>query len=219
MRATPGLAVSGLLYGMQGSAAILVLASLVLGPAALVFVAFTRTLLEEYRSSCDERSGSTQNLLRAEACLVRGDAGQAMILCRSGLAAARSRDLRARLGKVLAWAAVTLNDPFVAHSALLELPSEQLDTYLLAAYLACCNRADEAIALVQEARALGEHGPGTTKLLIDLLFRRGDARAIQALVSLDSTLLSEDERRTVEDALRRSSAEGDRALPSRARPP
>jgi hypothetical protein len=71
----------------------------------------------------------------------------------------------------------------------------------LASYLSACNRVDEAVDLLEGMRGVGHRSPETTRLLADLLFRRGQHRAVLALARADEELLSVDELRAIETAL------------------
>ncbi len=125
------------------------------------------------------------------------------VLISTGVAAAGISRLAAssiRQQWAKAWAAIGANDPFQAHLALQTLPGRLRSVDLVAAYLACCNRNDEAVALLQDARSLGQRTRQTTQLLIELLVRTGaTARALE-VVTEDRQLL------TLEDlnALRRA---------------
>jgi hypothetical protein len=79
--------------------------------------------------------------------------------------------------------------------------SIQAIAQLVSAYLSVCNRSDEAIGLIERARGFGHRAPDTTKLLIDLLFRRGRPEEALELARVDSALLAPDERRAVGVAL------------------
>jgi len=171
----------------------------------LLLVTTSAVLLREaYRESCDERLDVTDTIAKARVFLSEGDVEKALESCERGLDVATSLRARARLQETLAWAAIGLENPFLAHAALLGLPPERIDEHLLAAYLACCNRIDEAISVLEEARASGQRRPETTKLLIDLLFRRGESAGSAAIAAADAALLSPGEREAVEIAFRGS---------------
>jgi hypothetical protein len=76
-----------------------------------------------------------------------------------------------------------------------------LDVHLLASYLTVCNRVDEAVELLEGARSFGHRSQETSKLLIDLLFRRGEYRASLALARADMGLLSAQDREAIELAV------------------
>jgi hypothetical protein len=97
--------------------------------------------------------------------------------------------------------AAAAHEPFLAHTALLQLPSERIDTHLLASYLNVCNRVDDALSLLQEARGFGERSVETSKLLIDLLFARGDLAEPRAIAQVDAALLAPEDRLAIDAAL------------------
>lgn len=99
-----------------------------------------------------------------------------------------------------AWAAVAKPDPVLAHQALQQLPASELDLHLVAAYLSCCNRLDEAADLLELARRHGYHAAETTKLAVDVLYRSGKAAAARALAQAERQLLSADDWRAIESA-------------------
>jgi tetratricopeptide (TPR) repeat protein len=101
----------------------------------------------------------------------------------------------------LAWAAIARRDPLSARAALAQLPFDRLDYYLLAAYLSSCNRSEEALALLQEARAIGHRDRESTRLLIDLLLQRGSASDALEIARADHDLLSPDEWQAIEAAV------------------
>ncbi len=80
-------------------------------------------------------------------------------------------------------------DPFTAHAALSSVPADSRDLHLVAAYLACCGRVDEAVALLKEARHQGYRARETSKLLIDLLFQSGQQAEARTLTEMDRELL------------------------------
>jgi hypothetical protein len=176
-------------------------APLLLAVLALSALASANLVREAYRESSDAHSGVNAIALAAETRLSEGAPEEAAELADQGLAVALSARERARLLQTLAWAQIGRQDPFRAHGALLQLPTDAVDLHLLAAYLSCCNRADEAVALLQEARGVGHRSPETTKLLADLLFRRGERAAVLALATSDARLLSAEDRTAIEAAL------------------
>jgi hypothetical protein len=80
------------------------------------------------------------------------------------------------------------------------LAGNRLTIDLVAAYLACCNRNDEAVSLLRDARSLGHRARETSKLLIELLVRL-DARSLVAqVVAEDRRLLAPGDLRALERA-------------------
>lgn len=154
-----------------------------------------------YRDSVDERLGTGAVAASADALLARGAPERALEVARDALGRAQGTQLRARLWRALAWSAIGVGDPILAHQALGELPPSAIDLHLVAAYLSTCNRLDEAIALLEEARALGHRSAETTKLLVDLRYRSGDSRLALATARADAALLSKDELAAVERAV------------------
>jgi hypothetical protein len=104
--------------------------------------------------------------------------------------------------KLEAWTAIGARDPFLAHSAIARLHEGAIDLHLIASYLDSCNRRDEALELLTRARALGHRSRDTSKLLIDLLFGRGQHDAVARVASADAALLSPAERQAIDAALR-----------------
>src|SRR5450432_1569599 len=86
---------------------------------------------------------------------------------RGTLQIARSSVRRQELWTTLAWAGIAERDPFASHTALLNLPPDAIDVHLLASYLTSCNRVEEALTLLQDARRFGDRSVETSKLLID----------------------------------------------------
>lgn len=78
----------------------------------------------------------------------------------------------------------------------------RLNIHLVASYLDCCNRTQEALELLKAARALGQRAPETTRLLVDLLLRHEQKIEAGRVVSADAALLTTHELQTVEVALR-----------------
>jgi hypothetical protein len=151
--------------------------------------------------SRDHRTGAVALAGRAAARLRAGDAAAAATLAERALALARGMRLRSDLNGVLVWAAIAQHEPVVAHMALARMSESAIDDYLLAAYLSCCNRVDDAVQLLREARELGKRDADSTKLLIDLLYRQGDSKGALALARADDALLSADEQRMIATAL------------------
>jgi tetratricopeptide (TPR) repeat protein len=157
--------------------------------------------LRRSQEHLDETIGVTAEATAAEAALSEGNFQRAIELARLGLERARSEQQRSRLGKTLAWAAIAIPDAFAAHQALSVLPSRDIEPHLVAGYLASCNRIDESIQLLEEARAAGQRSRDMTKLLIDLHYRRGRNALALTIARADADLLSDAEREAVESTL------------------
>jgi hypothetical protein len=149
----------------------------------------------------DARLGARALAEEAEAKLRAGDANAGVALAERGLISARATRLRKRLWTTLAWSAIGTRDPLLAHHAMCHLSEDELDFYLVAAYLSCCNRVAEAEQLLIEARRLGHRDRDTTKLLIDLHFRSGDSNAVLELARADGRLLAPDDWQAIEAAI------------------
>jgi hypothetical protein len=171
--------------------------------AILAAVGFTTagTIREAYLESRDAAAGLGTFVPRIESLLAAGDATQAQGLARQALSVSQSAAQRRKLWKLLAWAEIGRRDPVFAHDAMLKLAPQDIDVHLLASYLAACNRNEEAVDLLEDARSLGHRSAPTTKLLADLHFRRGDIDAVAALASTDRTLLSDEDRAAIESAV------------------
>lgn len=176
-------------------------APLLLGVVAVSAMASKQLMSEGHRESTDAHSGVDAVIRDAEARLSEGAPVEAVQPAERGLAVAQSARMRERLWKALVWARIGEQDPFRAHGALLELPAQSVDLHLLAAYLGCCNRVDEAETLLQEARSQGHRTPETTKLLAELLFRGGERGAVLALAEGDEEPLSAEDRSAIEAAV------------------
>ena len=176
-------------------------APVLLAVLLLSAMASVNLVREAYRESSDANSEVDSIAVDTDARLSEGEPEQAAELAERGLAVALSARKRERLWKAFAWAQIGQQDPFRAHGALLQLPIHAIDLHLLAAYLSCCNRVDEAAALLEEARSRGHRSPETTKLLTDLLFRRGERKAVLALAESDEEPLSAEDRSAIEAAL------------------
>jgi len=159
---------------------------------------------ERWRESYDARSNVDAVARAAEWAMSEGDARRAQHLATHGLATALASRSRQRLWTTLAWTGIALGDPLVTHEALLRLYPNSISLHLVASYLSSCNRVEEAVELLLEMRALGHRSTETTKLLVDLLFRRGERQAVLALALADTTILSLDELRTIRSAVARS---------------
>jgi hypothetical protein len=170
---------------------------LLLGFVAIVIAGSLRAIRDSYRESFEAQAGLDAVLRDVRAALSSSDCRRAGELARSGLARALSPARREKLWTALAWAGIGKGDPFLAHDALLRLPLRAIDLHLLASYLSCCNRVEEAVAVLEEARALGHRSPETSKLLADLLFRKGEHAAVLALSESDAALLTAEEREAI----------------------
>jgi len=149
----------------------------------------------------DETSGARQALEAAYAQLRADDPRRAATLAHKGLALVRSRAVRQQLWTALAWAAIAERDALAARDALLRLPGNALDSYLVAAYLSACNRTPEAAVLLLQARALGQRDRESTRLLLDLLLREGAETNAADIARADRGLLSDEDWRALATAL------------------
>jgi hypothetical protein len=138
---------------------------------------------------------------QAEHLLAEGNATLAGRLAEQGLAAVLSTARRARLWMCCAWAGIAKRDPFLAHRALGELPTNVVGPHLVASYLSCCNRTDEAIELLAQARERGDRSTAAAKLLIELHFRLGNVKVVRELARSEAALLSAADRSAIETAL------------------
>jgi hypothetical protein len=143
-----------------------------------------------YQAAADEKDGIPAQMRQADALVSSGETREALRLAQRALSRARSPDFRARLWKCLAWAAIGQGDAFVAHRSLGTLPRRQLDVHLVASYLAACGRGEEALALLERARAVGQRSRETTKLLLDVLLRRGEMVRARRIAREDRALLT-----------------------------
>jgi hypothetical protein len=168
---------------------------------AIAVAASVRAVLDLYRDLWDLTAEVEKIAREADARLDAGDPGPAVEQARRALGLARSESLRIRLWRTLAWAGISKHDPLLAHAGLIGMRPEYPDLHLLAAYLACCNRLDEAVELLEQARGSGQRGAETSKLLIDLLFRRGNVDAALAVARADEALLSPKDQQAIERAL------------------
>ena len=171
--------------------------------ALLGYAAFAalKAAREAYAEIYDRRSGVEDSAAKARALVLGGNPRRAATLARSGLELARSGNHRRALWTTLAWSGIAERDPFLAHTALLHLPSDAIDVHLLASYLNSCNRVEEALDLLRDARHLGARQAETSKLLIDLLFARGDYAEARAVAQSDAAILTLEDRRAVDAAL------------------
>jgi hypothetical protein len=160
-----------------------------------------RALREAYREMHDLHAGLESVVGDARRALSSGESALAFEISGRGLARALSVRYREALWRTAAWAGIGKRDPLLAHDALLHLPAGAVDLYLLGSYLGCCNRLDEAIDLLQQGRRAGQGTPECTRLLADLLFRRGDSDAVLALARGEDGTLSPEDREAIEVAV------------------
>jgi ABC-type nickel/cobalt efflux system permease component RcnA len=175
-----------------------------IAPVLLAGIALSwcvRSIVTRYGERRDALSSIDRTVVDAEAFLAAGDRKRAAALAANALRVAVSPRNRKRLWKVVTWSAIADRAPFSAHEALSHLPPRALDVHLVAAYLDCCNRAREGVELLERARAMGVRSAETTKLLIELHHREGDAPAVRALLASDAALLSQQDRVAIESAL------------------
>ena len=170
---------------------------------ALAFVALStlRIAYEAFNEDSDETSGVVRRSREANAELTRGNAKRAIAIARAALEDARSFAQRRELWKNLAWSGINERDPFLTHLALQHLPPADIDLHLVSSYLTCCNRDAEAEQLLREARDKGCRSLETSKLLIELLFARGDNAGALALAEADAELFSAQDRSALAAAI------------------
>lgn len=144
---------------------------------------------------------------RAAQRLREGDSAGAALDAERGLAVARSVRARDALNTTLAWAAITQRNSLLARDTIAKLPRPAVDHYLVAAYLRCSGREEEAIELLREARDRGCRDAESRRLLIDLLYCRGQTDTALAVASADSALLSVEDIRLIESMSRTERAE------------
>jgi hypothetical protein len=167
---------------------------------ALVALASWRHLGDAHAESCDEQGGVAAIAQHAADLVLHDDPRRAIETAQQGLARARSSRHRSSLNKTAAWAAIALKDPIRAHLALERLPASDIDLHLVAAYLSCCNRLNDAVQLLEEARAHGHRAPETTRLLIDVFYRSGKSVAARALAETERQFLSTEDWEAIEAA-------------------
>ena len=172
-------------------------------------------LREAFKELSDEQSGVAALAVAASEHLGRDQPEQAVTLARQALANACVESNRASLWKLLAWAAIGTCDPFTAHGALLSLDPSARDLHLVAAYLACCGRNDEAIGLLREARRHAQRARETSLLLVDLLLQAGQQAEALAVAEMDRGLLAAADWQAIESFVAgRRAPEGAPALVS-----
>jgi hypothetical protein len=174
----------------------------VLLPVALAAVAMSlRRLAAVHLESHDECSGVAAIAQQAANHVRCDDPAAAIAAAQRGLALAHSLKWRISLNETLAWAAIGKPDPFIAHRALARLPASSLALELVAAYLSCCNRLDEAAELLEKARAHGYRAVAATRLQIEVLYRAGKYAAARALAQAERESLSAEDWQTIKRAL------------------
>jgi hypothetical protein len=171
------------------------------GLSVFASIGCIRLLRETSREIHDLHAGLEVIIGDARQALSNGESALAFEISGRGLAKALSAYNREALWKTAAWAAIGKTDPLLAHDALLRLPADAIDLPLLASYLGCCNRLDEGIDLLQLARRVGRGTPQGTRLLADLLFRRGDSDEVLALARGEDATLSAEDRNAIEAAV------------------
>jgi hypothetical protein len=174
----------------------------------LVFVALLlliwaccRNVLESLAAARDDALEVDQQLDKIEALTLEGETRRAVVLGQHLREVVRSAPLKARLGRALAWAAIGDGDGAIAVEALVKLPPAAVDLYLLCSALGAGNRAAEAIALLEAARAKGIQGSETTKLLVDLYYRERRFEDVASLAATAGSFLSATELAQIEVAL------------------
>jgi hypothetical protein len=197
LRRTHAIASGGLAIG--AAVAIFNFAKVPLLTFALAFIALSaiRTAYDALQEDRDEQSGVAQRSNDAGAELSAGNAERAIVIARAALEDARSLTQRRKLWKTLAWSGIDQRDPFLTHLALQHLPPADIDLHLLCSYLTCCNRGAEAEELLREARNQGYRSAEASKLLIELLFARGDQAGALAVAEADCGLLSAQDRSAI----------------------
>lgn len=159
-------------------------------------------LRNAFRQYADSRSGVTELVNRASVHLRKGEYDFSVRLAQRGLAIALTPHHRETLHRTLAFAAIGARNPFLAHGALLKVQPESLGAHVLCAYLACCNRKDEAMALFREGREHGVRDAVGTKLLIEVLIHGGEVHFVREILR-DDCALTADERSAIDRALSR----------------
>jgi hypothetical protein len=168
---------------------------------ALVVIAAAFEVATAFNESRDAKAGIEVALQKAETLIADGQPKEAADLALHALQVCHSPRLRVRLWKAAAWAAIGQGDPFAVHAALGHLPPAVVDVHLVASYLACCNRTEEAINLLEQARDRGFRTRETTMLLVDLHFRRGELCAARAIAGSSHELFSIEDKQRLEAAL------------------
>jgi hypothetical protein len=159
-------------------------------------------LVRAYAECDDVLSGVRDRVDEARALLARGEDRRATDVAAKTLGLARTTRLRTALRQTLVWSALAREDCVEAHRELTKLDPVSIDVHLLCAYLACCRRDEEALVLLNEARAVGRRSVETTRLHLDLLHRNGKREAAVELAASDAALLSATDRAVLEQALR-----------------
>ena len=201
MRFAHALASIALLVVLGAGAASRLKAPLPFILLALGAPASLQILRKAHAEHQDHVNGVEKLAAQAELLLAEGNATLAGRVAEHGLATALSPVCRARLWTCCAWAAIAKRDPFLAHHALGELPAKVVGPHLVASYLDCCNRTDEAMELLEQARKRGDRSTATAKLLLELHFRLGNVKAVRELARSEAAALSAADRRAIETAL------------------
>ena len=165
-------------------------------------------LRQAFNELSDEHSGVAALTAAARARLADDQPEQAMELAQKALANASVESNRRSIWQLLAWAAIGKRDPFAAHGAILSLDAAARDLHLVAAYLACCNRNEEAVELLQTARRQGHRARETSLLLIDLLFQAGRQPEALAVAEMDRNLLSAADWNAISSSVAQGGAAG-----------
>jgi len=139
----------------------------------------------------DAALGIQRLIAKAEALLQVGDPTGSARIAQSALTLALLGEHRTRLWLTTAWAGIGQRDPFLAHTALQQLPAAALTLDLVGAYLTTCNRLDEACDLLAAARKAGYRSRACSKQWIDLLVMRGSMQEAARLAAADSDVLSD----------------------------
>jgi hypothetical protein len=166
----------------------------------LATTASASALRDAFNELNDQQSGVATLAAAANARLRDDQPEQALDLAMRALANARVDGNRTPLWKTVAWAAIGKRDPFKAHGALLSLGASARDSHLVAAYLACCNRNDEAIDLLRVARRQ-RRTRETSMLLVDLLFQTGLQAEALAVAEMDRGLFTVADRNAIESVV------------------
>jgi hypothetical protein len=170
-------------------------------PLIILPLAGAMTALGRANAEATDRAAGIQATSdMARTALTAGEPERALRIAEEALAHARSETERRKLWDTIAWAAIGSGDPFRAHQALGRLSESAFEPYLVASYLSTCNRLEEAAALLEEARGAGQRSAESSKLLLDLHMRRGDATRALELAREDAELLTVEERAAVERA-------------------
>lgn len=149
----------------------------------------------------DERSGAAGTARLAAHLVLHDDPRAAIEVAQQGLLRAQSLKVKSELNGTLAWAAIAQKEPIILHQALEHLPIADIDLHLVAAYLSCCNRLDEAAQLLERAHALGHRATETMKIWLEVLYRSGKEAQALALAQAEHQLLSAEDWQALNAAL------------------